>query len=99
MTEMQNPSADNTARGAPKGLRWTTKDFRVPRRRHPAQAAIAKTRRRIRPETWSSLNAAVAREHQALTATQPNSPRIRPTLAPLRWLEQSALGNGVEVAA
>ena len=55
--------------------------------RRPAQAAAgSKPRRRIRPEAWSSLNAAIVRQHQALPA---DSPRIKPSLPRLRWLERA----------
>jgi hypothetical protein len=63
--------------------------FLLPRRK---QAAAAKPRRRIRPETWSSINAAIVRQHQTLAAVQPNSPRIRPSLPRLRWLEPAVGG-------
>jgi hypothetical protein len=50
--------------------------------RRPAQAAAAaKPRRRIRPEMWGTLRAALAREHQSLPA---DSPRLKPTLPQLR---------------
>lgn len=54
---------------------------------NPPLGANAKRRRRIRPETWSSINAAIVRERATLAAVAPNSPRIRPTLQRLRWLE------------
>jgi hypothetical protein len=63
--------------------------------RRPAQAASSKPRRRIRSETWSSISAAIVRQHQALP---PNSPRLKPTLPRLRWLEPAvgtaAVGGG-----
>jgi hypothetical protein len=54
-------------------------------RRRP-HVASSKPRRRIRPETWSSINAAIVRQHQALPA---DSPRIKPSLPRLRWLERA----------
>jgi hypothetical protein len=57
--------------------------FLPPRRK---QAVTPRPRRRIRPEIWSSINAAIVRQHQALP---PDSPRIKPTLPTLRWLERA----------
>jgi hypothetical protein len=94
MSQTQNPSADGAARGAPKDVP-DQNDFGVPQRRRPAQAATAKPRRRIRSETWSSISAAIVRQHQALPS---NSPRLKPTLPRLRWLEPAvgtaAVGGG-----
>jgi hypothetical protein len=55
--------------------------------RRPAQAAIARKRRRIRPESWASLNAAIVKEHRTLALLKPDSPRVRPTLPVLRLRE------------
>jgi hypothetical protein len=56
----------------------------------PLQAVAAKRRRRISPEVWGTVRARIAREHDALPA---DSPRVRPTLPRLRWLERPALGG------
>ena len=50
----------------------------------PAQASAAQPRRRISPSVWSTVRARIAREHDALPD---DSPRVRPTLPRLRWLE------------
>jgi hypothetical protein len=85
MIETKNPAADGRASGAPNGLRLSTKDPSVPQRQRRKQAAAAKPRRRsVSPEMWSTLRAAQAREHQSLP---PDSPRLKPTLPKLRWLE------------
>jgi hypothetical protein len=55
--------------------------------RRPKQATSSKLRRRIRPETWSSINAAISRQHQTLAAVAPDSPGVRPTLPKLRLRE------------
>jgi hypothetical protein len=51
--------------------------------RHPAQAA-SKKRCCFSLEVWGTVRARIAR-HEALA---PDSPRRRPTLARLRWLER-----------
>jgi hypothetical protein len=43
-----------------------------------------KRRRRISRETWASLRAAISHQHESLP---PHSPRVRPTLQRLRFLE------------
>jgi len=94
MIEMQNPAADGTASGAPNSVpgQHAFGITQLPRRK---QAAAGKPRRRIRPEAWSSINAAIVRQHQGLP---PDSPRVRPTLPRLRWLElavgTAAVGGG-----
>jgi hypothetical protein len=83
MTKAESRLADGTAKAAPKSVLGQNA-FRISRPRRPAQAAASKPRRRIRPETWSSISAAIVRQHQALPA---DSPRIKPSLPRLRWLE------------
>lgn len=50
----------------------------------------ARKRRRPNPgaATWSSIAAAISREQFFLFALNPDSPRIRPTTARVRWLER-----------
>jgi hypothetical protein len=43
-----------------------------------------KRRRRISRETWASLRAAISHQRESLP---PDSPRVRPTLPHLRWME------------
>jgi hypothetical protein len=83
MTKAESRLADGTASAAPKDVPGQN-TFEITRRQRRKQAATAKPRRPIRPETWSSLRAAIVRQHQALP---PGSPRVRPTLPRLRWLE------------
>jgi hypothetical protein len=94
VTDIQNPAADGTAGGAPKNVPGQN-TFRIPQPRRPKQAASSKPRRRIRPELWGTLRAAIAREYQCLP---PDSPRVLPTLPRLRWLEPAggtaAVGGG-----
>jgi hypothetical protein len=52
-----------------------------PPRRRPISR---KRRRRISRETWAALRAAISHQHESLP---PDSPRIRPTLPHLRWME------------
>jgi hypothetical protein len=40
--------------------------------------------RRVSRETWASLRAAISHQHESLP---PDSPRVRPTLPRLRWME------------
>lgn len=89
MTDIQNLGAVPPATEVPESVREAN-PIRILQPRRPKQAAIAKPCRRIRPEVWGSLNAAIARERQLLAATVPRSPRVRPTLAVLR-LGESAL--------
>jgi hypothetical protein len=95
MTQTQNLDAVPPAAEVPESVRDEPNSFRITLRRCPAQAAAAKKRRRISRETWGSLRAAIAKEHQALP---PDSPRLQPTLARLRWLEpavgMAAVGGG-----
>ena len=48
--------------------------------RRSAQAPSCKPRRRLSPECWGRINAAIARERQLLALLAPASPRVRPTL-------------------
>jgi hypothetical protein len=57
--------------------------------RRPLRAPSCKPRRRLTSEAWGRINAAVARERQSLLALCPDSPRVRPTLAHLHWLERA----------
>jgi hypothetical protein len=45
-------------------------------------------RRRISPDTWSSISSALSRQHSTLKEECPDSPRIKPSLAKLRFLVQ-----------
>jgi hypothetical protein len=53
----------------------------------PAPRARRCRRRKIGPETWSAVAAFISREGTVLQATSPGSPRIRPTLPRIRFLE------------
>jgi hypothetical protein len=44
-------------------------------------------RRRISREAWAGLRAAISHQHESLPS---DSPRIRPTLPRLRWMEGEA---------
>jgi hypothetical protein len=46
-------------------------------------------RRRISADSWASLSAAIARQHNAVAEVDPKSPRIVPTLQKLRFLDQT----------
>ena len=43
-------------------------------------------RRRYSPEIWAGLRAAIDRQHAGLAKTNPSSPRIRVSLAPVGWV-------------
>jgi hypothetical protein len=86
MSEMQNPGAVGTATRVPNGVPGQNA-FGISRQRRPAQAPTAKPLRRIRPESWASLNAAIVKEHRTLALLKPDSPRIKPSLPKLRLRE------------
>jgi hypothetical protein len=52
-------------------------------------------RPRVRPETWASIAAAISRQHSILAETEPTSPRIRPSLQRIAWLDRKP---GMEAA-
>ena len=83
MLKAESRLADGTAAAAPKSVPGQN-TFRITQRQRCKQAATAKPRRRISPERWGSLRAALVKEHAALP---PDSPRKRPTLAKLRLRE------------
>jgi hypothetical protein len=85
MIKEESRLADGTASAAPKGVPGQN-TFGITQRQRRKQAT-SKPRRSIRPETWSSLNAAIVRQHQALAAIAPDSPRVRPTLPKLQLRE------------
>ena len=94
MIKAESRLADGAATAAPKSVPGQNVS-RITRRPRPAQAAASKPRRRIAPSVWSTVNAHLARERQGLP---PNSPRVRPSLPRLRWLEPAvgtaAVGGG-----
>jgi hypothetical protein len=83
LLKAESRRADGTAAAAPKSVPGQN-TFRIAQRQRRKQAATARPSRRIRPESWASLNAAIAKEQRALALLKPDSPRVRPTLARLR---------------
>jgi hypothetical protein len=62
-------------------------------------ASAHRKRRRISPDTWASIAAAISRQHATLKEDRPDSPRISPSLARVAWLERDPpLTNIVEAA-
>jgi hypothetical protein len=55
-------------------------------------AAPVNTVRRAAQYAWQSYGGALAREYACLAEVEPNSPRIRPTLAPVAWLDREPSG-------
>jgi hypothetical protein len=51
-------------------------------------SAAPRKRRRYRRESWNSLAAFMSREKSLLAEERPSSPRAKPTLARLAWLNR-----------
>jgi hypothetical protein len=51
-------------------------------------AKINRRRRQVGAATWSSIAAAISREQFFLVLHEPLSPRIRPSVAKLKWMQR-----------